>query len=289
MIRSMTAFARSERASEWGTITWELRSVNHRYLEPYIRMPENFRLLEPEVRERINQALSRGKVECNLKFQAAGASLTAISLNRPLAEKLMEVGVELQRMMANGEQNLRLGDLMRWPGVVSDAEPDLEPLQAHILDALQQALQDLVATRQREGERISELIRQRCELMSIQVQRVRQRRPEVLLRQREKLQTKLNELAAQADQDRIEQELVIAAQKLDVDEELDRLDAHLEEITRVFKRKEPVGRRLDFLMQELNREANTLSSKSADTETTRASVELKVLIEQMREQVQNIE
>ncbi|MEZ5593505.1 MAG: YicC/YloC family endoribonuclease [Gammaproteobacteria bacterium] len=284
----MTAFARSERVSEWGTITWELRSVNHRYLEPYIRMPDNFRLLEPEVRERLNRYLSRGKTECSLKFQPAGASLTTISLNRPLTQKLVEVAQELKDILGNDDQ-LRLGELMRWPGVVSDAEPDLGPLQVQILDALEQALKDLVATRTREGERIGEMIQQRCTQMAEQVQQVRQRRPEVLARQREKLQARLNELAAKVDADRLEQELVIAAQKLDVDEELDRLQAHLQEIEQVLKRKEPVGRRLDFLMQELNREANTLSSKSADTDTTRSAVDLKVLIEQMREQIQNIE
>jgi len=288
MIRSMTAFARSERVSEWGTITWELRSVNHRYLEPFIRMPESFRLLEPEVRERLTRYLSRGKTECNLKFQAAGEALTAISLNRPLAQKLLDVAAELQTVLGD-EQALRLGDVLRWPGVVNDAEPDLEPLQGQILDALEQALSELVATRVREGERIAVMIRQRCEQMGEHVQIVRQRRPEVLARQREKLQARLSEFNVPADTDRIEQELVIAAQKLDVAEELDRLDAHLQEITQVLKRKEPVGRRLDFLMQELNREANTLSSKSADTETTRSAVDLKVLIEQMREQIQNIE
>ncbi|MCB1714504.1 MAG: YicC family protein, partial [Candidatus Competibacteraceae bacterium] len=162
-------------------------------------------------------------------------------------------------------------------------------LQVQILDALEQALKDLVATRTREGERIGEMIQQRCTQMAEHVQQVRQRRPEVLARQREKLQTRLNELAAKVDTERLEQELVIAAQKLDVDEELDRLESHLQEIAQVLKRKEPVGRRLDFLMQELNREANTLSSKSADTETTRSAVDLKVLIEQMREQIQNVE
>ena len=185
--------------------------------------------------------------------------------------------------------SLRLGELFRWPGVVSEMEPALETLQQAILACLDNALAELVATREREGERIGGMILQRSEAMRTQLQKIRVRRPEVLARQREKLLSRLAELPVEPDHHRLEQELVLIAQRLDVEEELDRLEAHLDEIVDVLRRPEAVGRRLDFLMQELNREANTLASKSADTETTRAAVELKVLIEQMREQVQNIE
>ncbi|HHW76757.1 MAG TPA: YicC family protein [Xanthomonadaceae bacterium] len=288
MLRSMTAFARQEQSSAWGTITWELRSVNHRYLEAAVRLPEALRGLESLVRERIGAALSRGKVECTLKLQTAGEALTAITLNRPLVGRLLEIASELEHMMGPGT-GLRLADVLRWPGVVNEAEPDLDEIRLAILDCLDAALAELIATREREGRRTAELLQQRCDAIRTQVRRVRARRPEVQARWRDKLLSRLADIPTEADAGRLEQELVLIAQRLDVDEELDRLDAHLDEIQGVFARTEPVGRRLDFLMQELNREANTLSAKSADTDTTRAAVELKVLIEQMREQIQNIE
>lgn len=288
MIRSMTAFAQKEQQSAWGMITWELRSVNHRYLETVIRLPEVLRFLEPAVRERIGHYLSRGKVECSLKFQSAAGALAEITLNRPLVERLLTVAAELEQLMGPGT-GLRPVDVLRWPGVVSEAEPDLEEVKMAVLAGLDEALVELVATREREGNRTAEMIRQRCQASSEQVQQVRARRPEVVAKLRERLFTRLAELPVEADPGRLEQEMAIIAQRLDVEEELDRLDAHLSEVGQVLHRTEPVGRRLDFLMQELNREANTLSSKSSDTETTRAAVELKVLIEQMREQVQNIE
>ena len=288
MIRSMTAFAQKEQQSAWGMITWELRSVNHRYLETVIRLPEVLRFLEPAVRERIGHYLSRGKVECSLKFQSAAGALAEITLNRPLVERLLTVAAELEQLMGPGT-GLRPVDVLHWPGVVSEAEPDLEEVKMAVLAGLDEALVELVATREREGNRTAEMIRQRCQASSEQVQQVRARRPEVVAKLRERLFTRLAELPVEADPGRLEQEMAIIAQRLDVEEELDRLDAHLSEIGQVLQRTEPVGRRLDFLMQELNREANTLSSKSSDTETTRAAVELKVLIEQMREQVQNIE
>jgi len=288
MLRSMTAFARQERSSAWGTMIWELRSVNHRYLETAVRLPEALRGLESLVRERIGAALTRGKVECALKLQSAGSALTAITLNRPLVERLLEIAGEVEHLIGPGT-GLRLGDVLRWPGVVNEVEPDLDEIKLAILGCLDAALAELIATREREGQRTAELLRQRCEAIRLQVRRVRARRPEVQARWRDKLLSRLADIPADADPGRLEQELTLIAQRLDVEEELDRLDAHLDEIQTVFERTEPVGRRLDFLMQELNREANTLSSKSADTETTRAAVELKVLIEQMREQIQNIE
>lgn len=288
MLRSMTAFARQEQSSAWGAIIWELRSVNHRYLETTIRLPEILRGLELPTRERVAAALSRGKVECILKLQSTGPVLSAISLNRPLVERLLEIANEVEHLIGPGT-GLQLGEVLRWPGVISEVESDSDELQQLVLGGLDAALVELISTREREGQRIAELLQQRCEAIGIQIQRVRIRRPEVQARWREKLLARLADIAANADPGRLEQELVLIAQRLDVEEELDRLEGHLTEIQEVLRRTEPVGRRLDFLMQELNREANTLSSKSADTETTRAAVELKVLIEQMREQIQNIE
>ncbi|MFO1350165.1 MAG: YicC/YloC family endoribonuclease [Gammaproteobacteria bacterium] len=288
MIRSMTAFARAEQQFEWGSVTWELRSVNHRYLEVGMRLPEMFRALEPTVRERIANRLNRGKVDCGLRYQLGGVAVETVKLNRPLAERLLAVAGELEHLMGPGA-GLRIGDLLRWPGVVSEPELELEPIHEAMLACLDQALTELIATRAREGTRITEMLTVRCQALREHVEEVRARRPEVLARQREKLLARISELAVEADPGRIEQELVIAAQRLDVEEELDRLAAHIDEVEQVLVRPEPVGRRLDFLMQELNREANTLSSKSSDTETTRAAVDLKVLIEQMREHVQNVE
>lgn len=287
MLRSMTAFARHDQTSAWGAIAWELRSVNHRYLEASIRLPEMLRSLETPARERIAASLSRGKVEGTLKLQTASAA-PAITLNLPMVERLLEVAGELEHLMGPGT-GLKLVDVLRWPGVIHEPEPDLAAIQQAILDSLDAALAELVATREREGERTAELLRQRCAAIRVQVKRVRGRRPEVLARWRDKLLNRLADIAVDADPGRLEQELALIAQRLDVDEELDRLDTHLDEIESVLQRNEPVGRRLDFLMQELNREANTLSAKSADADTTRCAVELKVLIEQMREQIQNIE
>lgn len=288
MLRSMTAFARQEQSSAWGTMIWEVRSVNHRYLETSIRLPEALRSLESLARERVASMLSRGKVEGALKLQTTGAALTAITLNQPLVERLLEVAGELEHMMGPGT-GLRLADVLRWPGAVSEAEPSLDEIKQTLLDGLNAALTELVATREREGQRTAEIIRQRCAAMREQVKQVRARRPEVLARWRDKLLSRLAEIPVDADPGRLEQELTLIAQRLDVDEELDRLDTHIDEIDAVLERSEPVGRRLDFLMQELNREANTLSSKSADADTTRSAIELKVLIEQIREQIQNIE
>lgn len=288
MLRSMTAFARQEQSSAWGTITWELRSVNHRYLETTLRLPEALRGLETQARERIGAALSRGKIEATLKLQAIHTASAAIIVNGSVVEQLLAVAADLEHIMGPGT-GLRLIDVLRWPGVINEAELNLDEIRSVVLSSLDAALAELIATREREGQRTSELLRQRCDAIRVQVARVRTRRPEVLTRWRERLLSRLADISVDSDPGRLEQELALIAQRLDVDEELDRLDTHLDEIHAVFDRPEPVGRRLDFLMQELNREANTLSSKSADSETTRAAVELKVLIEQMREQIQNLE
>jgi uncharacterized protein (TIGR00255 family) len=288
MIRSMTAFARSEEQCDGWMITWELRSVNHRFLDIALRLPETLRSLEGTLREKTTAAVSRGKVEGSLKFQLKVGGATDIALNLPFVDRLLAVAKELQTHM-NAQTGPTLNDILRWPGVIAEAESDLEQLRAAVVTGLEQALTELVATRCREGERLQQMISQRCHTIKSLVQQVRARRPEVRSKLREKWLTRLTELSLEPDVDRLEQEMAILAQRLDVDEELDRLDAHVSEIDDVLERSEPVGRRLDFLMQELHRETNTLAAKSSDTETTRITVELKVLIEQMREQIQNIE
>ncbi len=287
MIRSMTAFARQEHEADWGALTWELRSVNHRYLEVSLRLPDELRSLETAVRERAARRLGRGKLDCNLRYKPtqrrAALALDAQALDQTLA------ACEQIRDQLPGAAAISPLDLLRWPGVIQEESTDPAPLAEAALALFDQALNELVATRDREGAQIHEILRTRLDAMEPLVASARARLPEVLARIRDKLRLRVAELTANPDPDRLEQELAYLAQKMDVDEELDRLTGHIAEVRRVFKLDEPVGRRLDFLMQEFNREANTLGSKSADSETTKVSVELKVLIEQMREQVQNVE
>ena len=289
MIRSMTAFARKESTSDLGTLIWELRSVNHRYLEIYFRLPEELRSLEGTFREHANANLGRGKLEGMLTFRPDPAIAKRLEVNLTLATAVVEATHELEAIMNNPS---RIGalDVLRWPGVASEPDPDTAQLMSAATTLLEQALQDLVAGREREGERLKSLIQQRTAALETLVHKLRARRPEVLKALRDKLVARIAELATvEADPGRLEQELAYIAQKLDVDEELDRMDSHCKEVYAALERDEPVGRRLDFLMQELNRETNTLGSKSADVVTTQTVVEAKVLIEQMREQVQNIE
>jgi len=287
MIKSMTAFAREESRSEIGELTWEIRSVNHRYLEIFVRLPEELRALEPVVREKVGKALSRGKVECGLRYKNTGVAPSSVNVNEALVSELVEASRKVGHLL-HSEARLSISEVMRWPGVL-DAEPvDSGEVQKQAAELLDKALSALVEARQREGEQLRRLIEQRIDDMGHQVEVAKQRMPEVVAGLRERLQTKLAEFD-ELDDARVEQEMVILAQRLDVDEEMDRLTTHLSEVARTLGQNKPIGRRLDFLMQELNREANTLGSKSADTITTQASVEMKVLIEQMREQIQNIE
>ncbi len=288
MIKSMTAFARVQQSEKFGTLTWELRSVNSRYLDINCRMPEDFRAQEGRVRECINQRLQRGKIECGLRFLPEQATETGIEVNEALVKSLINACQQINGRLHQPSE-INPVDILSWPGVVAEPEQDYKSIFAASEKLLLQALDELVENRLREGERMYKLIRDRCSSIQQLVDDVRQQLPEIQQRYREKLTARLDELKAGVDRERLEQELVFLAQKMDVDEELDRLDAHLKELDDVLDRDEAVGRRLDFLMQELNREANTLGSKSADISTTQASVELKVLIEQMREQIQNIE
>ncbi|MEP3855743.1 MAG: YicC/YloC family endoribonuclease [Porticoccus sp.] len=287
MPSSMTAFARHSIECHWGTAAWEIRSVNHRYLETGFRMPETVRDLETTLRELTRKHLQRGKVDCTLQLNIAKQS-GEVAINQPLAEQYIAASEQLAHLMADPAKISPL-DILRWPGVLSEPEIDREELKNTLLRLFEETLDQLVEGRRREGEKLGELVEQRLDGIAVQLATVRSRLPELLAAQRQKLIDRLQEVSTGLDQNRLEQELVLIAQRADVDEELDRLDTHLGEIRRVLQRQEPIGRRLDFLMQELNREANTLSSKSIATDTTNAAVELKVLIEQMREQIQNIE
>ncbi|QHM73072.1 YicC/YloC family endoribonuclease [Mixta intestinalis] len=287
MIRSMTAYARRETKGEWGSAAWELRSVNQRYLETYIRLPEQFRSLEPVIRERLRNRLTRGKIECNLRFDADPSTQSALILNQTLAKQLLEAAQWVNQQNAGGEINPV--DILRWPGVMSAQEQDLDVINVALLETLELAIDDFITARESEGAALKALIEQRLEGVSAEVKKVRAWMPDVLKWQRERLVTKLEEAELQLDNNRVEQELVMMAQRIDVAEELDRLEAHVKETYNILKKKEAVGRRLDFMMQEFNRESNTLASKSINADVTASAIELKVLIEQMREQIQNIE
>ncbi|MTD28858.1 YicC/YloC family endoribonuclease [Erwinia sorbitola] len=287
MIRSMTAYARRETKGEWGSAAWELRSVNQRYLETYIRLPEQFRGLEPVIRERIRNRLTRGKIEVNLRFDADLRAQSSLVLNEKLAVQLVQAANWVKMQSDEGEINPV--DILRWPGVMSAEEQDLDAISAQLLSALDTAIDEFITARESEGAALKALIEQRLEGVSAEVIKVRAHMPDVLKWQRERLVTRLEEAQVQLENNRLEQELVMLAQRVDVAEELDRLEAHVKETYNILKKKEAVGRRLDFMMQEFNRESNTLGSKSINAEITASAIELKVLIEQMREQIQNIE
>jgi uncharacterized protein (TIGR00255 family) len=288
MIRSMTAFARCDRSTEWGTLSWEVRSVNHRYLEPSLRMPEEIRPIEAKLRERLAKRLGRGKVECNLRFQAGSEEKTSLNINAELAKQVVDASREIDHMLYNSAA-VNAMDILRWPGVLDTGGVDWEALREQALSLFDEALDELVSTREREGARLREMILERLEGMRRHVAEVREQIPAILSAQRQKIIERLSELDVKLDESRLEQEAALLVNKMDVDEEMDRLATHVDEVTRNLDADKPVGRRLDFLMQEMNREANTLGSKSIAIDTTRASVDLKVLIEQMREQIQNIE
>jgi uncharacterized protein (TIGR00255 family) len=288
MIRSMTGFARREHAADFGSLAWELRAVNHRYLEVSLRLPEDFRAAEGAFRQAIAAALRRGKVEASLYFRPTVAASAGLELNETLLEQLVERAVDVRTRLA-GAADINVVDLLRWPGVVREAERDSAAAVEVAHGLLEQALAAVDASRASEGERITELLLGRCATIESLTGSVSARLPEVRERIRARLNERLGQVAVEPNRERLEQELVIALQKMDVDEELDRLRSHVAEVRKVIASGEPAGRRLDFLMQEFNREANTLSSKSQDVETTRAAVEIKVLVEQMREQVQNVE
>lgn len=294
MIRSMTGYARAECRLETGTLIWDVRTVNHRYLETSVRLPEELRSLDNHVRTMIASGVKRGKVDANLQWRGTGEASAALQVDEAFLEELILVSHEVSRRATARGGSLEAPtalDLLRWPGVLKTREYDLTPLSRAAQDTLAEALAALSASRAGEGERIGATLVSRAKQIETLIAALRTRLPEVHTRIRQRLLERLRDLTlpAEARQDRLEQELVLLLTKMDVDEEIDRLLSHVAELNKALSSDEPAGRRLDFLMQEFNREANTLSSKSQDPDTTRIAVELKVLIEQMREQVQNIE
>jgi len=288
MIRSMTGYARLERSTEFGTLSWELRSVNHRYLDLGFRMPDEFRSMEPAFRTQVSAVLKRGKIECGLRLTALPGTASPLTINMQVLDQLLAHTREIAEKLPAAAAPNPL-EVLRWPGLLGEPETDPEPAQKAATELLGETLAQLSQNRASEGERIREMLITRCETMDEILRFVREKMPDVMSNLRQRLRDRIAQLSEEVDNERIEIELAMLAQKFDVDEEMDRLRSHLTEVRSTIDRDDPIGRRLDFLMQELNREANTLSSKSQDTEVTRAAVELKVLIEQMREQIQNIE
>jgi uncharacterized protein (TIGR00255 family) len=287
MIHSMTAFARAEQATAHGTLSWELRSVNHRYLEAHLRLPDAFRDLEGSARELLRQGLSRGKVECTLRFAEDSAG-KPLQVDRERAAQLIAAAESVASLIKQPAP-LNPLEVLGWPGVLVADAADPQALNKAALTLFTQALEQLKSGRGREGAELAKLLNERLDSISAEVAALRELVPQMLATQRQKILDRCSEMQAELDPQRLEQELVLLAQKSDVAEELDRLATHASEVRRVLKSGGAAGRRLDFLMQELNREANTLGSKAFDPRSTQAAVNLKVLIEQMREQVQNIE
>jgi len=287
MIRSMTAFARTEQQLDWGVISWEIKTVNHRYLEITPRLPEDMRQLEPKIRDLVAAKLKRGKVECACRLKLNAEQQTT-TVNHAFARGLLATIKQLDGLIPNPDR-LNPLELMKWPGVLQVPETDWEAIRATAFSMLAQTLDELLEARQREGEKLREFIKSRTEEIAGLVTTLRAQIPEMNQRQRDKMANRVAELQVNVDRERLEQEVALLLQKIDVAEELDRLESHTREISHLLDSKQPVGRRLDFQLQELNREANTLGSKSVDLDSTRVAVDLKVLIEQIREQVQNIE
>ena len=288
MVYSMTAFSRQQLEHEWGSLTWEIRSVNHRYLEPSVRLPENFRSLENPIRKQLRDKLYRGKIECLLRFRTVEANQIDWQLNLDLISQLTKANLEINNNIG-GDYKLSSLDILKWPGVISDQPIDEEIFNKEAMGLFEKALDDLMVVREREGASLRDAILKRIASIQRIIDSIQAKMPSIILKQKENLLNKLEDIKAEFEPTRLEQEITLLAQKADVDEELDRLNSHLQEAKRVLDSDGQIGRRLDFLMQELNREANTLSSKSIVVETTQSAVELKVLIEQMREQIQNIE
>lgn len=286
-VHSMTAYARHEIKGEWGTAAWEIRSVNQRYLEPNFRLPEQFRALEVLLREKLRKKLQRGKIECGLRFHAEQSAATDIQLNQNFAKQVLQQAQWVQQQGQLGDINPL--EILKWPGVIQTEEADLDRLQAEFLAAFDTALESFIAHRASEGATMAALIEQRLTEIEALVAQVRGQMPAILDWQRTRILTKFEEAKLELDAERVEQEMVLLAQKSDVAEELDRLESHIKETRLALKKGGACGRRLDFMMQEFNREANTLGSKSIHANITNAAVDMKVLIEQMREQIQNIE
>jgi uncharacterized protein (TIGR00255 family) len=288
MIHSMTAFAREQSQGDWGILTCELRSINHRYLEISLHLSEALRVFETPLREQIRRLVSRGKIECSLRYRPSAESEEAYVVNVGLVKELARASEEVMAMI-HDPAPISASDILRFPGVLESKEADQGMLQAEVLQLVEKALHDLLAAREREGSELNRLFQERMDLMQVEMKKVRERLPQVMKEAHERLRKRFSDAKVELDPARIEQEMVMFAQKIDIAEEIDRTETHILEVRRVLKTGGAAGRRLDFLLQELNREANTMGSKSTDSVITHAAVEMKVLIEQVREQVQNIE
>ena len=289
MVKSMTAYARREEKSSWGSVEIDLRSVNHRFLEMHVRLPDELRSIEMAIRECIKGRLKRGKVDLTIHLHMQLEEGAQIAFDHELAKQVAKTLHEIDKFIYNAA-SVNAIDILNWPGVLGTSASDTDDvIKETVLALLNTALDDLADGREREGEALKQMISERCTEMRKVIGLVRNNMPAILQAQKERLEERLSALKAEMDNDRLEQEMVFITYKADVDEEVDRLDTHLDEIERIMNGNEAIGRRLDFVMQELNREANTLGSKSISNITTQASVDMKVLIEQMREQIQNIE
>ncbi len=288
MTASMTAFARQQSEHDFGTLIWEIRAVNHRYLEPSFRLPESLRHLEGALREQLRQRVQRGKVEAQLKLLSAESGDNAISLNEDVLKQLLASTSTVSAHFPH-IQPLNSLEILRWPGLIVEREQDIKLMEEKTQALFATTLTAFQQQREREGNELQRLIEDRLAQIGTIVGNLRNEMPQILLAQSERIKTQFAELQLQVEPTRLEQEIVLIAQKADIHEELDRLDTHIKEVQHTLKQKGQVGRRLDFLMQEFNREANTICSKAIVTSTTFGAVELKVLIEQMREQIQNIE
>lgn len=284
----MTAFANSEVEFEGLTLHCELRSVNHRYCDISLKIPERFRFMEASTRQSISKQLKRGKIECSFSYKKQQKTTAMLDVNMDAVQVLLNSAKEIEQLMHSSKSFSAL-EVLSFPGIQAEKSSNNAELQKTLQQLLQTTLDSFLAARLREGEQLQRLVTERCEKMQGFVEQAKTRMPIVLDKLKNKLKNQITELVAEPNHDRIEQEMVILAQKLDVEEEIDRLETHISEVLHILQKNEPVGRRLDFLMQEMNREANTLGSKSADKEMTAIAIELKVLIEQMREQIQNIE
>lgn len=289
MIRSMTAFAREQSQGEWGSLTCEMRSINHRYLETNLYLSDVLRVFEMPVREQVKKALKRGKVEVSLRYRSVGGSAaSAFSVNKDLVKELSKASEEIASVLVNPAP-ITIADVMRFPGVMESKEADQEVLKKEVSDLVAKTLEELIAAREREGSELNKIFQERMECMETEMSKVRERVPDLVKEAADRIQKRFTDAQVDLDPARLEQEMVIFAHKIDIAEEIDRTNTHINEVRRILKNGGLAGRRLDFLMQELNREANTMGSKSTDSVITHAAVEMKVLIEQVREQVQNIE
>ena len=288
MIVSMTAYGRERAGGKWGRAACEIRTVNHRYLEMSIRLPEELRGLEQSVRKKLSARLNRGKVDCSIRYEYYDGQGEPLTVNQELIASLIGTAESISARL-NKPADINPFDILGWPGVLGKDMPKPDSVGNAILELLENTLDIVVDTRRREGSKIAMILEERCAAAAQKTACVRNDLPDIMLAQREKLMSRAEELSREPNRDRFEQELLLLAQKYDVAEELDRLDVHMQEVGRVMRQHEPVGRRLDFLMQEMNREVNTLGAKAAHISISKTSVDLKVLIEQMREQIQNIE